>query len=118
MKHKLALVLIIAALSVVPLIADDVAAPKSSPVEQKLREIDPTIVLKQYEHVKTVLADIRMQREFLYAEEGMTDKERNAKEGVLARKHDVLTSLAHSYRDEAVALEKQMNEANVAKTSK
>jgi len=100
MKHRLALVLFMAALSIAPLVAGD-AAPKATPVRQKIREIDLNIMLKQYEYVATQLAEMRLKVRLLEIEEGLTDAERKGKLATLRKKIELMQSISDEYRAEA-----------------
>jgi hypothetical protein len=118
MKKKLYLFLCITALSVLPLWADDASkpdAPKTLTVEQRLREIDLSVTLREYERVKTELAETDLKRLLLQADGDLTEADLKKQAEVLMRRRDTLDMCAVELREEAKSLGNEST-ATVAKS--
>ena len=105
MKYKLELLLLASVLAVAPILAGDSAPKIPSPVQQKIREIDLSILLKQYEIVKTKQAEVRLDLALLSVNSaGNADAQKRRKE-TLEKTDEVLTQLADQYRATAFEFE-------------
>jgi len=110
MKNKLRIVVCIMAVSVLPLWAAD-NENKSVSVEQRFREIDLSLTLRQYERVQMEAFETRFKLDLLETETEMTKSERDKKEALLQKKADILLRLAHELREKAKMLESQSSVA-------
>jgi hypothetical protein len=110
MKNKLRILLCIMAVSVVPLWAAD-NENKSVSVEQRLREIDVSLALRQYERVQMEAFETNLKLELLDTEGEMTKSERDKKVALLEKKLSILQGRAQMLRETALQLESKISVA-------
>src|SRR6185369_7759992 len=103
MKNKLRIVVCIMAVSVLSLWAAD-NENKSVSVEQRLREIDLSLTLRQYERVQMEAFETKFKLNLLETETEMTKSERDKKEALLNKKAEILWKLADELREKAKGL--------------
>ena len=103
MKNKLSILVCITALSVLPLIAGDAEA-KSPSVEQRLRETDLSLAIRQYERVKMEAFETRLKLDLLDTDEDMTEAVRKKRAELLTQRHDILQMRANELRETALKL--------------
>src|SRR5258705_1659466 len=108
MKNKLRIVVCIMVLSVLPLWAAD-NENKSVSVEQRFREIDLSLALRQYERVQMEAFEAKLERDLLDTETEMTKSERDKKVALLEKKVRILQFCAEVLREKAQELETQIS---------
>jgi hypothetical protein len=97
MKHKLHILVCITALSVLPLLAGD-SDTKSLSVEQRLRETDLSLAIRQYERVKMEAFETRLKLDLLDTDEEMSEAVRKKRTDLLAKRHAILEQRADELR--------------------
>jgi len=103
MKTRLHILVCITALSVLPLLAGD-SESKSVTVEQRLRETDLSLAIRQYERVKMEAFETRLKLDLLDTDEEMTENVRKKRAELLAKRHDILQQRADELRSVALKL--------------
>ena len=112
MKNKLSLFLCVAMLSVIPVWAGD-NETKPVSIEQRLRETDVALALRQYERVRMEAFEVRLQLDLLDTQSEMSEDERKKREVLLKKRDIMLHERAHELRQTILKLG---DEAVVAKT--
>ena len=107
MNNKLRILLCITVLSVLPLIAGD-AETKSLSVEQRLREMDLSLTIRQYERLRMEAFETRLKLELLDTEEDMTETVRKKRAELLDKRYEILHRRASELRDTAIMLGDQI----------
>jgi hypothetical protein len=102
MKNKLYVLVCITALSVLPLAAGDGEA-KSVSVEQRLREMDLSLALRQYERVKMEAFETDLKLTLLPTDEDLTEPARKKRAQLLTERLQILEQRADKLR--AIVLE-------------
>jgi len=97
MKNKLYVLVCITALSVLPLVAGDGEA-KSVSVEQRLREMDLSLALRQYERVKMEAFETDLKLTLLPTDEDLTESVRKKRTELLQKRLDILQQRAEQLR--------------------
>jgi len=97
MKTKLPLLACIAVLSTLPLWAAD-GDGKRNPIEQRLREIDLSLTLRQYERVKMEVFETRLKMDLLDTEEELTEPARRKRRELLTARQEILLHRAAELR--------------------
>jgi hypothetical protein len=106
MKNKLHVFLCIIALSVLPIWAGDDS--KIVGVERRLREIDLSLSLRQYERVKMEMFEIILKLELLSTEEEMSEAVRKKRAELLGKRYEILGRRADELRASALQLEHEI----------
>jgi hypothetical protein len=88
MKNKLNVLLCIMALSALPLRAGEDLKPAT--VEQRLREVDLSLMLQQYERLQMNLFEARLQLDLLDTVSDLSDTARKKQSDLLQKKCDIL----------------------------
>jgi len=104
MKNKLLILVCITALWALPLVAGD-SQIKSSDVDQRLRETDLSLALRQYERVKMEAFETRLKLDLLDTEEGMTEVARKTRSELLRKRYETLIRSADELRELALNIE-------------
>ena len=112
MKSKLHVLVCMAALSGLPLMAGEGDTTPVS-VEQRFRETDLSLALRQYERVKMEVFECRLKLDLLETDDEMTETARKKRRELLARRKDILEQRADQLRLDAHRLGEQIA---VAKT--
>src|SRR5262249_24176539 len=103
MKSKLYILICVTALSVLPLLAGD-GEIKSVSVEQRLRETDLSLSLRQYERVKMEAFESILKLDLLETDEAMSETAKKKRRDLLTRRLDILTQRADQLRSTALQL--------------
>ena len=110
MKNKLHILVCITALSVLPLWAGD-SKSKTVSVEQRFRETDLSLALRQYERMQMEAFEARLKIDLLETEDKMTQSEREKTAELLAKRVAILKKRAAEFRDTAYKLEAEIDVA-------
>lgn len=103
MRNKLHILVCIAALCVLPLLAGD-GETKSLSVEQRLRETDLSLALRQYERVKMESFETRLKLDLLGTDDDITETVRIKRAELLERRSNMLEQRAADLRNTALKL--------------
>jgi hypothetical protein len=103
MKNKLHVLVCIATLCVLPLLAGD-GETKSLSVEQRLRETDLSLALRQYERVKMESFETRLKLDLLSTDDDITETVRIKRAELLERRRNILEQRAADLRNTALKL--------------
>ena len=107
MKAKLRVIICIIALSVIPLWAGD-GESKTVSVEQRFRETDLSLALRQYERVQMEAFEARLNLDLLDTEGEITPSERDKKVKLLEKRVAILEQRAGDIRATAYRLAEQI----------
>jgi hypothetical protein len=107
MKTKLHILVCITALSVIPLWAGDNES-KTVSVEQRFREIDLSLALRQYERVQMEAFEVRLKLDLLDTEGELTPSEREKKGKLLEKRVAILQQRAAEIRETGYRLADQI----------
>ena len=110
MKTKLHLLVCITALSVLPLLAGD-SEIKSVSVEQRFRETDLSLAIRQYERLKTEAFETRLKLDLLGTDEEMTEASRKKRAELLTKRYEILQERAEELRLVALRLGEEITTA-------
>lgn len=110
MKNTLRILVCITALTALPLLAGDSQA-SSSDVEQRLREADVSLAIRQYERVKMEAFETRLQLDLLSTEEGLSESVRKTRTELLRKRYEILIHNADELRQLALNIEGKMKVA-------
>ena len=100
MKNKLHILVWITALTVLPLLAGDTETKPAS-VEQRLRDIDVSLALRQYERLKMEAFETKLKLDLLVTDEELTESARKKRADLLERRYDILQMRAFQLSDDA-----------------
>ncbi len=112
MKSRLLILLCVATFSIFPLWAADSEATSAS-IEQRLRETDLAIALRQYERVRMEAFEARLQLDLLDSQAEMSQDERKKRWVLLDKRDAILRERAQEIRQSILKLGDEMA---VAKT--
>jgi hypothetical protein len=110
MKTKLHILVCITALSVLPLLAGD-SETKSVSVEQRFRETDLSLAIRQYERVKMEAFETRLKLDLLDTDEEMTETARKKRAELLTKRYEILQQRADELRSVALKLGEEITVA-------
>ena len=102
MKNTLRLFVCITALTALPLFAGEI---KSSDVDQRLRETDLSLAIRQYERVKMEAFETRLKLDLLDTEEGLSEVVRKTRSELLRKRYEILLRSADELREFALSIE-------------
>lgn len=108
MKKLLSLVVLIALCSFLPVRADECCQNSEATVQQRLREIDLNIALKQYEQIRTEVAKAELQLILIQTETETPSAERAEQ---MKKRRDILAVHAEQIRERILELGKAVTVA-------
>ena len=108
MKKLLSLVVLIALCSILPTRADECCQNSEATVQQRLREIDLNIALKQYEQIRTEVAKAELQLILIQTETEASNSERAEQ---MKKRRDILAVHAEQIRAHILELSKAVTVA-------
>ncbi|HRI14268.1 MAG TPA: hypothetical protein PLX89_14840 [Verrucomicrobiota bacterium] len=127
MKLKLLPAICLVALFAQPLVAGD-AEPKATSVEVRLLEIDLSVLLRQYERLKTEIAEASFKFDLMVMEASVENGKESGKEvneeargkelESRARRLDWFRTVADTLRLEALKLGEQLEQAKAKSSPK
>ena len=104
MKNMLRILVCLTVLTVLPVFAGECQS-HSCDVDQRLRETDLSLALRQYERVKMEAFETRLKLDLLDTEEGMTEVARKTRTELLRKRFETLIRNADELRELALNLE-------------
>lgn len=106
MKKLLSLIVLTALCSLLPARADECCQSSEATVQQRLRDIDLNIALKQYEQVRTEAAKAEVQLILIETETEAPEAERVKQARQLSKRIEILTAHADQLRARVADLSK------------
>src|SRR5688572_22514112 len=106
MKRLLSLVVLIALCSILPTRADECCQNSEATVQQRLRDIDLNIALKQYEQIRTEAAKAELQLILIETETEAPEAERSKQARQLSKRIEILSAHADQLRARVTELSK------------
>jgi hypothetical protein len=112
MKKLLSFILLVSLCSLLPARADECCQNSEATVQQRLRDIDLNIALKQYEQIRTEVAKAELQLVLIQTEiETGTEASNAASAEQMKKRRDILAVRAEQIREHILELSKPVTVA-------